>query len=113
MSNLPKFPIGLTFDPEKSVKLAPVIAVPVAWRLWLLWKPRHCVSDTFDSECISFGTAFEDGKILDFEDARRHFAWMGGHSNFHGNDLASFMAEAWPYLTGERPIETEQATPNN
>lgn len=101
-------PVQLTFDPAKSQKLSKVLAVPHAWTLWLLWKPRHLTNQYFDDECIDIGEAIAQLKPQSQSELERCFGTGLHHfgSNFMSGDVVKFCREALPFFTGEKAVET-------
>ncbi len=102
---LPAIPVRIRFDPLKSEKILPVYRVTNAWKLWLLWKPRHVVNQYFDEECIEIGKTISDFNPCTIEGLRACFRFGLGTSNFHDADVIRFCREALPYFMDEKPVD--------
>lgn len=107
-------PVKITFDPAKSDAegMQEVFYDKDAWRLFLLWRPRHIVSEDFNKELLGFSEAYKGLRPLDEETFRKCLSFAADYagvpssvSNFIGNDIENFAMFAWPFFRDEVDVE--------
>lgn len=95
-------PIKLTFDPYRSEELREIVANPIAWAIWLLWRPGHIVNQLFNREVIQIAERISKLKNPGSEQLVTAFVYG---SNFWEGDVRQWLPEALPFLNGRLKIE--------
>lgn len=97
--------VKLGFEPNHVTdpKLQSVIADEIAWAIWLLWKPFHIVSESFNANCLN---AAERIRARKPGTMREYALCFGGH-DFGIEDVDNWISQAYPYLTGQAKIHIE------
>lgn len=104
-TELPMMPIMLMFDPAKQDGLKEILDNPTAWTLWLLWKPRHIVSQHFNVQCLRVAEVIDSRQPKTPDELKACFPTFGQHDLIRGNDVDKFCEEAVPFFTGEKEVD--------
>ncbi len=104
MSEIPSFPIALGFDPANcGVELKRVVDNPTAWRLWLLWRAGHIVSQHFNGECVFIAKEIDRVKpdsVAGLIECFPHYIT----GNFQRGNVEEFCVWALPFFSESREV---------
>lgn len=97
--------IKLGFEPEHVTdpELQAVIANPVAWAIWLLWKPSHIVSESFNRNVLRAAADIERLRPQTMRDYMRCFHGC----DFPHDNVDEWISQAYPFLIGMEKIRIE------
>lgn len=101
-STLPNLPVRLNFNPCEVKDLQAVFTNPTAWRLWLLWKPRHLTGPRFNDACLYLAGIIDARKpftLIDFKLIVPRFS-----DDFPQADWWEFAEEALPFFNEPREV---------
>lgn len=101
---LPMMPVMLAFDPALQEGLSEILFNTTAWTLWILWKPRHIVSQHFNNEVLRMAARIDEAQPKTPQELLACFNHNHAQ-NFVFEDCRKFCDEALPYFTGEKEVE--------
>lgn len=98
-------PVKLGFDPAgvTDPELRAVIEHPLAWLIWLLWRPSHIVSQYFNASCLGIAKRIEDKK----PDSIAEMCVCFRGPDFPYGNVQEWMPEAYLYLIGTLTLRVE------
>ena len=113
MTQVPDEPIGLGFDPAKSVDpvFQEVFKDPVAWSVWLMIKATHRVCQHFNDWCLMVAKRIKEKKIVLARDLhqiihpRVSFSPEAQFLSDKFEESETFLERLAKAITGERPIQ--------
>jgi hypothetical protein len=105
--------IQLGFEPKNvtDAGLKKVIADPLAWAIWLLWRPCHIVSQHFNENVLRSANHIRTAKP---QSMREYVACFHG-CDFPRNDVDAWISQSYPFLVGldKIRIEVKSAAPKS
>jgi hypothetical protein len=99
----PTIQLGFEPDDVTDPQLQAVIADPIAWAIWLLWRPCHIVSQHFNKNVLA---AAADIRRLKPQTMRDYVRCFHG-CDFPHKCVDDWISQAYPFLIGADKIRIE------